>query len=348
LLANLLDYNEDKLKILFKTWNEPAFRAKQIIKWIHQEKVFNFDEMLNISKSMRTRLADTFEIRLPRVYEESIAEDGTHRYVFELDCKNKIETVLIPEKNRNTLCISSQAGCAANCHFCSTAQGGFNKQMSTGDVIGQLLYVSMHYKVTNVVMMGMGEPLLNTDNVLPALSLMLSNDAYGLSKNRVTVSTIGIIPGMLALKDYCDAALTVSLHATNNELRTKIMPINKKYPLEELLPVCKDYFADTRRCITFAYIMLKDVNDTKKDAIQLAKIANDIKAKVNLIPFNTFPNAIFTSSSIDTIENFKEILKSKGVQTMIRRTRGEDVNAACGQLVGDILKRKKKTHQPTI
>jgi 23S rRNA (adenine2503-C2)-methyltransferase len=265
---------------------------------------------------------------------------------------NVIETVFIPEKTRGTLCISSQVGCILNCDFCSTGKQGFSRNLTTAEIMSQLWIAvrqlseteGMHdHAVTNVVMMGMGEPLLNLDNVLPALNLMLDDFAYGLSKRRVTVSTSGVIPAMHILRDHTDVALAVSLHAPNNPLRNELVPLNKKYPLEELMAVCRDYFKDdNRRSITMEYVMLADVNDHPQHAKELIRILNGVRAKVNLIPFNPFPNTTYQRSNTDKILKFRDILMKAGLNTTIRRTRGDDIDAACGQLVGQVKDRTRR------
>ena len=350
---NLLNYSLPELQELVESLNEKSFRAKQLYQWLHQQHIISVSDMHNISKSFQEKIDKIAKIELPTIEQEIVASDGTIRWVLRLSCNNSIETVFIPEKNRGTLCVSSEAGCAANCKFCQTAVGGFNRDLTAGEIIGQLSFAIRRLKelksddkVTNVVMMGMGEPLLNFDNVVKAVNIMMDDKAYGLSKYKVTISTIGIIPSLVKLADATEAALTVSLHATTNELRTQIMPINKKYPLEDLLDVCRNYFPkDSKRKITFAYIMLDGVNDSISDATRLVKLVSDIPCKVNLIPFNTFPGAQFTCSHMDQIQKFKNTLVSKGLQATIRKTRGDDVSAACGMLVGEVKKRQKKFRQ---
>lgn len=349
---NLLGLDKKALQTFFINLNEKAFRAEQILKWIHFNGARHFDEMTNISKNLRQKLSVIAEIALPQVILEKTAADGTYKWLLRLKDGNCIETVFIPEKNRGTLCISSQVGCILNCDFCSTGKQGFSRNLTTDEIISQLWLAvrklsklnGLHdHTITNVVMMGMGEPLLNLEQVIPALSLMLDDFAYGLSKRRVTVSTAGVIPGMYALREITDVALAVSLHAPNDELRNKIVPLNKKYPLEELMQACKDYFKnDPRRSITMEYVMLDGVNDTPAHARQLIKILNGIRVKVNLIPFNPFPYTTYQRSEEKIINAFRAILLKAGLNATIRRTRGEDIDAACGQLVGQV---KDRTHR---
>ncbi|EKD70145.1 MAG: hypothetical protein ACD_46C00621G0003, partial [uncultured bacterium] len=325
---------------------------QQVLKWIHFNGVDNFDAMTNLSKDLRKKLAEKAEIIIPQILFEKAASDGTHKWLLRLNDGNCIETVFIPEKTRGTLCISSQVGCILNCDFCSTGKQGFNRNLTTAEMISQLwiavrklsLQQGIHdHAVTNVVMMGMGEPLLNFDNVLPALNLMLDDFAYGLSKRRVTVSTAGVVPIMYQLREMSEVALAVSLHAPNDELRNKIVPLNKKYPLKELMAVCREYFKDdNRRSITMEYVMLANVNDSPIHAKQLIKLLDGVRAKVNLIPFNPFPHTDYQRSDTETIMRFRDILMQAGLNTTIRRTRGDDIDAACGQLVGQVKDRTRR------
>lgn len=349
---NLLGLDKEAMQQYFVSIGEKPYRAEQVLKWIHFNGVTDFQLMTNISKDLRQKLSETAEITTPQVLLEKAASDGTHKWLLRLNDGNVIETVFIPEKTRGTLCISSQVGCILNCDFCSTGKQGFSRNLSTAEIISQLWIAVRHlsntnglhdHAVTNVVMMGMGEPLLNFDNVLPALRLMLDDHAYGLSKRRVTVSTAGVVPKMLELRKATDVALAVSLHAPNNELRNEIVPLNKKYPLEELMAVCRDYFKDdNRRSITMEYVMLKGVNDTPLHAKQLIRLLNGVPAKMNLIPFNPFPNTDYQRSDTDTILRFRDILMKAGLNTTIRRTRGDDIDAACGQLVGQVKDRTRR------
>ena len=344
--VNLLNFGKKELEQYFLSIGEPKFRATQVIQWIHQKGVVNFDEMTNLSISLRAKLKELCCVSIPKVVLKKQAPDDTIKYLIELSPGNCIETVYIPETNRATLCVSSQIGCALNCSFCSTAQMGFNRNLSCSEIIGQLWIVyndlnnqpanSNLLQVTNVVFMGMGEPLLNYDNVLKASNLMLDDHAYGLSKYRVTLSTSGVVPALEQLKQDSDMALAVSLHAPNNELRNTLVPINKKYPIEELLSVCKNYFEDhARRKVTFEYVMLENVNDSPKHARELITILQGIPAKVNLIPFNPFPRTYYKCSSQDVIYKFHDILNKAGIVTTVRKTRGDNIDAACGQLAGD-------------
>ncbi len=352
---NLLGLDKKALQDFFVSIGEKPYRAEQVLKWIHFNGVTDFNLMTNISKDLRQKLTDTAEITLPQILWEKAATDGTYKFLLRLYDGNCIETVFIPEKTRGTLCISSQVGCILNCDFCSTGKQGFNRNLTTAEIISQLWIAvrklsklnDIHdHAVTNVVMMGMGEPLLNFDNVVPALNLMLDDHAYGLSKRRVTVSTAGVVPMMYQLREQTDVALAVSLHAPNDELRNKIVPLNKKYPLKELMAVCREYFKDdNRRSITMEYVMLAGVNDTPEHAKQLIKILNGVRAKMNLIPFNPFPHTDYKRSDTETILRFRDILMKAGLNTTIRRTRGDDIDAACGQLVGQVKDRTRRNER---
>lgn len=349
---NLLGLDQKAMTDFFISIGEKPFRAQQVLKWIHFQGVTNFDAMSNLSKALRLKLAETAEIKLPEVLLEKAASDGTHKFILKMFDGNCIETVFIPEKTRGTLCVSSQVGCILNCDFCSTGKQGFNRNLSTAEIIAQVFIAvrtlslenGVHdHAVTNVVMMGMGEPLLNFENVLPALNIMLDDFAYGLSKRRVTVSTAGVVPKMHELRDASDVALAVSLHAPNDELRNKLVPLNKKYPLADLMAVCRDYFKDdNRRSITMEYVMLDGVNDTPAHAKQLVRLLNGVKAKMNLIPFNPFPHTDYQRSTDAAIAVFRDILMKAGLNTTIRRTRGDDIDAACGQLVGQVKDRTRR------
>jgi len=344
---NLLDLDRDGLESFFKEIGEKPFRATQVLKWIHQMGVSDFEQMTNLSKVLRLRLAEVSEVRVPEIVFEQKSDDGTYKWVLELDGQNRIETVFIPEEGRGTLCVSSQVGCALECTFCSTAQQGFNRNLSTAEIIGQV-WVAVRAlegkaRVTNVVMMGMGEPLLNFNNTVASLNLMMDDFAYGLAKRRVTVSTSGVVPALLRLADVTDASLAISLHATNDTLRDELVPINKKYPIAELLDACKYYIKDEkRRKITFEYVMLSGVNDSVEQAHELAKLLKDIPSKVNLIPFNPFPNTQYKRSSNNAIHRFTDVLKEAGLITTTRKTRGDDIDAACGQLVGKVKDKTKR------
>jgi 23S rRNA (adenine2503-C2)-methyltransferase len=352
---NLLGFDKKAMQDFFVGIGEKAFRADQVLKWIHFNGVQDFHAMTNLSKDLRQKLAEIAEISLPQIIYEKAAADGTYKWLLRLNDGNCIETVFIPEKTRGTLCISSQVGCILNCDFCSTGKQGFNRNLSTAEIISQLWIAvrklskadGIHdHTVTNVVMMGMGEPLLNFDNVIPALHLMLDDFAYGLSKRRVTVSTAGVVPAIYQLREVTDVALAVSLHAPNDELRNQIVPLNKKYPLDELMTACREYFKnDSRRSITMEYVMLAGVNDTPEHARQLIRLLNGVRAKMNLIPFNPFPHTHYQRSDADTINRFRDMLMKAGLNTTVRRTRGDDIDAACGQLVGQVKDRTRRNER---
>lgn len=356
--VNLLDYDRPGLEAFFVNMSEKGFRASQVVKWLHQERVDNFDVMTNLSKDLRKRLSETAEIRVPEIVFDQVSTDGTRKWLFRLDDGNCIETVFIPERERGTLCISSQIGCTLNCSFCSTARQGFNRNLSLAEIISQLwvAYRTLEQSgiqgraITNIVFMGMGEPLLNFDNVIKAMNLMMDDLAYGLSKRRITLSTAGVVPGIDRLREVCDVSLAVSLHATNNELRDQIVPLNRKYPIRELLDACKRYLSDKshRSKITFEYVMLAGVNDSLLHARQLAKLLKDVPAKVNLIPFNPFPGADYQTSEQSVIDRFQSCLIDAGIVTVMRRTRGDDIDAACGQLVGKVNDRTRRSAQFNI
>jgi 23S rRNA (adenine2503-C2)-methyltransferase len=349
---NLLGLDLKAMTDFFISIGEKPFRAQQVLKWIHFQGVTDFEAMSNISKALRIKLAETAEIKLPDVLLEKAASDGTHKFILKMFDGNCIETVFIPEKTRGTLCVSSQVGCILNCDFCSTGKQGFSRNLTTAEIIAQVFIAvrtlslengAHDHAITNVVMMGMGEPLLNIENVLPALNIMLDDFAYGLSKRRVTVSTAGVVPKMHELRDASDVALAVSLHAPNDELRNVLVPLNKKYPLADLMAVCRDYFKDdNRRSITMEYVMLDGVNDTPMHARQLVRLLNGVRAKMNLIPFNPFPHTDYKRSTDQSIAVFRDILMKAGLNTTVRRTRGDDIDAACGQLVGQVKDRTRR------
>lgn len=344
--TNLLNFNRPQLEKFFTDIGEKPFRAQQLLQWIHKYGVTDFAAMSNVQKGLREKLAEIAEIKVPEIAYEKVSNDGTIKWLLRLDDGNCIETVFIPEKERGTLCVSSQVGCILNCSFCSTGKQGFSRNLTTAEIIGQVwiaaralakLNPEKKRNLTNVVMMGMGEPLLNFEPMVAALDLMLDDLTYQLSKNRVTVSTSGVIPQMLELKKRSPVCLAVSLHAPNDELRNILVPLNKKYRLKELMAVCRDYFKeDSRRVVMFEYVMLDGVNDTPEHARELVKLLKDVPCKVNLIPFNPFPNTEYRRSSDLAIETFQKILAGAGITTLVRRTRGDDVDAACGQLVGEV------------
>lgn len=356
--VNLLNYTLHELGVYLETLGEKSFRAKQIYQWIHQYGVSDFQLMTNISKVLREKLAETAEVRVPRVKMHQKAKDGTEKWLLELDDKNSFEMVYIPEDDRGTLCVSSQVGCGLNCSFCSTGHQGFNRNLSLAEIIGQVWLAvrslskedGRHDKqVTNVVMMGMGEPLLNYDPVVNAMKIMRDDFAYGLSKYRVTLSTSGVLPAMKKLKADTDVALALSLHAPNDKLRDVLVPINKKYPLKEVLDFCKTYFEDERRRkVTIEYVMLQDINDSLEHARELVKVLQGVPCKVNLIPFNPFPETLYQCSSRNQIFRFRDVLVNAGIITTTRKTRGDDIDAACGQLAGQVDDKTKRREKDLI
>ncbi|MGD0960401.1 MAG: 23S rRNA (adenine(2503)-C(2))-methyltransferase RlmN [Methylomonas sp.] len=344
---NLLDFDRKGLQAFFARLGEKPFRATQLLKWIYQEGITDFNEMTNLSKALRTYLRENCTIALPMLVTEQRATDGTCKWAVEMHCGNRVETVYIPEERRATLCVSSQIGCALACSFCSTAQQGFNRNLTVGEIIGQLFLarerLGSECKITNVVMMGMGEPLLNFDNVVAAMNLMMDDYGYGLSKRRVTVSTSGVVPAMQRLNEVCDVSMAVSLHAPDDELRNRLVPINCKYPLKELMAACQDYAkTGPRKHITFEYVMLDGVNDSVQHANALIKLLKNVPSKINLIPFNPFPQSHYTCSRADVILKFRDILINAGIVTTIRKNRGEDIDAACGQLVGQVRDKSRR------
>ena len=361
-LQNLLELNQPALAAFFAQVGEKPssvkMRAKQTLKWLHQSQVTEFSAMTDIAKTTRDILAAHAEIRDLSVITDKTASDGTRKWLFDVG-SSAVDAVFIPEDDRGTLCISSQAGCALDCAFCSTGKQGFNRNLSTAEIIGQLRYADRVLKadigivgrtldgvqpVTNVVMMGMGEPLANIDAVVPALELMLDDNAYGLSRRRVTVSTSGLVPQIDELSKRCPVALAVSLHAPTDALRDMLVPINKRYPIAELLAACNRYLEFAPRdFITFEYVMLDGVNDQPEHAEALIKIARQVPCKMNLIPFNPFPNSEFKKSPRERILAFQRRLSDAGIVTTIRKTRGDDIDAACGQLAGQINDRTRRT-----
>ena len=349
---NLLGLDRQAMENFFVSLGEKPYRATQAIKSIHFHGLQDIQSITNFSKPLREKIAAVAEIRVPEVAFESAATDDTRKWLIRLSDGNCIETVFIPEKTRGTLCVSSQVGCSLNCDFCSTGKQGFSRQLTTDEIIAQVWVAVRHlsknngthdHAVTNVVMMGMGEPLLNFDNVVNAMNLMLEDFAYGLSKRRVTLSTAGVIPNMYRLRQVSDVALAVSLHAPNDELRNILVPLNKKYPLKDLMQACKDYFKeDKRRYVTMEYVMLAGVNDQPEHARQLINLLKNVRSKVNLIPFNPFPNTLYKRSDEAAIARFRDILMQAGMNCITRKTRGENIDAACGQLVGDFKDRTRR------
>ncbi|MBP1150330.1 MULTISPECIES: 23S rRNA (adenine(2503)-C(2))-methyltransferase RlmN [unclassified Methylocaldum] len=346
---NLLGLDRKAMEAFFVEIGEKPFRATQLLQWIHQRGVADFSAMTNLSKSLRTRLAERCEIRVPEIAYAQKSSDGTCKWLLQLDDQNRIETVFIPEDGRGTLCVSSQVGCALECSFCSTARQGFNRNLSAAEIISQLWVARRELgegRVTNVVLMGMGEPLLNFNNVVAATSLMLDDFAYGLSKRRVTLSTSGIVPALDRLAEVSDIALAVSLHAPDDELRNELVPINRKYPIKELLAACKRYVGrENRRKVTFEYVMLDGINDTPAHARALIRLLSHVPSKVNLIPFNPFPGSNYRCSGPETIRRFSDMLHAAGLIATTRKTRGDDIDAACGQLVGRVNDRTRRHHR---
>ena len=351
--TNLIGLDRQMMTDYFESIGEKSFRAKQVLQWIHQYGVIDFAEMTNISKALREKLANECEITLPDIISDKLSVDGTRKWLLDVGKGGAIEAVFIPEESRGTLCISSQVGCSLNCSFCATGKQGYNRNLNVAEIVGQLWlakhllakqYQTDERLITNVVMMGMGEPLLNFDNVVIAMKIMQDDFSFGLSKRRVTLSTAGVVPKIAALKNACPVTLAVSLHAPNNKLRDELVPINKKYPITELLSACRDYVADSARAkVTFEYVMLDEINDTSECADQLIALLHDFPCKINLIPFNPFPKIHYKRSSNNRIYRFRDKLNAAGIVATTRKTRGDDIDAACGQLAGDIIDRTSRS-----
>ena len=357
--TNLLDLDPAGLASFFEAHGEKPFRARQVSRWIHQRFAADVASMSDLGKALRERLAQDVAIVAPAIVSDTTAADGTRKWLIDVGGANAIETVYIPEDDRGTLCVSSQAGCALDCAFCSTGKQGFNRNLTTGEIVGQLWHANRalladgtdapwveagRAPITNVVMMGMGEPLANFDNVVRALALFLDDNAYGLSRRRVTLSTSGLVPQIDRLRDACPVALAVSLHAPNDALRDDLVPLNRKYPIAELLEACKRYLAHAPRdFITFEYCMLDGVNDQPEHARQLLELvrSSGVSCKFNLIPFNPFPASVLLRSPQPRVLAFAKVLSEAGIVTTVRKTRGDDIDAACGQLAGDV---KDRTH----
>jgi 23S rRNA (adenine2503-C2)-methyltransferase len=344
---NLLALDARGLEAFFAQQDEKPFRARQVLRWLHQRHEADFAQMSDLAKELRTKLVASACVEAPQIVGDTTARDGTRKWLLKVDGANAVEAVFIPESSRGTLCVSSQAGCVLDCAFCSTGKQGFNRNLTTAEIIGQLWLANRLLEgerpVTNVVMMGMGEPLLNLDNVIPALRLMLDDNAYGLSRRRVTVSTAGVVPGIDRLRDECPVALAVSLHAPNDALRDRLVPVNRKYPLAELVKACNRYLEKAPRdFITFEYVMLDGVNDSDAHARELVALAGKVRSKFNLIPFNPFPRSEFKRSSPERIRGFADILARAGLTATTRKTRGDDIAAACGQLAGDVADRTRR------
>jgi 23S rRNA (adenine2503-C2)-methyltransferase len=359
-LTNLLDLDPAQLVAYCGELGEKPFRAKQLQRWIHQYGAGDFDQMTDLAKSLREKLHTRATIKAPAVISDHTSTDGTRKWLVDVGQGNAVETVFIPEENRGTLCISTQAGCAVNCRFCSTGKQGFSRNLTVAEIIGQLWMAEFELRktkgiepgpkgerqITNVVMMGMGEPLLNFEPTVTALKLMLDDNAYGLSRRRVTLSTSGVVPMIDRLAEECPVALAVSLHASNDPLRDGLVPLNRKHPLDELLAACRRYLAYAPRdFITFEYCMLDGVNDSDAHARELVALVTDettgVPCKFNLIPFNPFPESGLLRSPMPRIKAFAKVLSDAGVVTTIRKTRGDDIDAACGQLAGDIQDRTR-------
>ena len=354
--TNLLGLSPAKMEAFFLSIGEKKFRAQQMLKWIHQYGESDFEKMTNMGKALRAKLAEVSEIVLPEVVYEDFSKDGTRKWVMRMPGGSAVETVYIPEKDRGTLCVSSQIGCALDCSFCSTGQQGFNRDLTVAEIIGQLYVAAMSFhqpgerrerRITNVVMMGMGEPLLNFDNVVDAMNLMMDDNAYGLSKRRVTLSTSGVVPMIDKLGDVTDVSLAISLHAPNDELRNTLVPLNKKYPLSELIAATNRYLGKLpdKRKATIEYTLMDGVNDEMVHAEELAELMKLVPCKINLIPFNPFPNSGYRRPSNNRVYRFRDYLVSQGHVVTIRSTRGDDIDAACGQLVGKVEDRTRRSQR---
>jgi len=353
---NLLGLTQPEMEQFFDSIGEKRFRAGQVMKWIHHFGVDNFEAMTNVGKVLREKLEARAEVRGPEVVSEDISTDGTRKWVVRVASGSCVETVYIPQGNRGTLCVSSQAGCALDCSFCSTGKQGFNSDLTAAEIIGQVWIANKSFgtipakvdrAITNVVMMGMGEPLLNFDNVVAAMHLMMDDLGYGISKRKVTLSTSGVVPMIDKLGEVIDVSLALSLHAPNDELRNTLVPINKKYPLAVLLAACKRYVArlGEKRVLTIEYTLLKDVNDRTEHAEEMIELLKDIPCKINLIPFNPFPHSGYERPSNNSIRRFQDLLYKAGHNVTVRTTRGEDIDAACGQLVGQVMDRTRRSER---
>ena len=343
---NLMGMSSSSLADLLEKLGEKRFRATQILKWIHQLGVCDFEKMTNLSKVLRSKLTEGMEIRVPKVVNCETSEDGTRKWLVQVEEDSCIEMVFIPEGNRGTLCVSSQIGCALDCSFCATGKQGFNRDLTASEIIGQLWIAADSFsqfsstasrRITNVVMMGMGEPLMNFDNVVEAMSIMLDDHAYCLSKRRVTLSTAGVLPALDKLGDVLDVSLAISLHAPNDELRNQLVPLNRKYSINEFIDGARRYLSkmpDSRRKVTVEYTLMDQVNDRASQALELAKVLRELPCKINLIPFNPFPGTEFRRVTDEAMNRFRDILQQEGYTVTIRTTRGDDIAAACGQLAG--------------
>ena len=353
-MINLLDLDPAALCAWLAERGQKPFRARQVLHWLHQRFAADFASMTDLARPLRSALAAEAEVRTPQVLRDTTASDGTRKWLLDAGAGNAVEAVYIPEDERGTLCVSSQAGCALDCAFCSTGRQGFNRNLTTGEIVGQLWHANRALRaggagaegrapVTNVVLMGMGEPLANFDNVVPALRLFLDDDAYGLSRRRVTLSTSGLVPWIDRLRDECPVALAVSLHAPTDALRDRLVPINRKYPLDSLMAACLRYLERAPRdFVTFEYVMLDGINDQREHARALIDLVRDVPCKLNLIPFNPFAGSGFATSPRERIRGFARALQDASIVTTIRKTRGDDIDAACGQLAGRVHDRTKR------
>jgi len=351
---NLLDFDEAGLRAFFESIGEKPFRAQQILKWVYHHAETDFGAMTDLGVALRQKLQVIAEIKLPQILSEQRSIDGTVKWLIGFHGGNAVETVYIPEPKRGTLCVSSQVGCALNCSFCSTGAQGFARNLTTSEIIGQVWLAANalgherngQRKITNIVMMGMGEPLLNFDSVAPALAVMRSDLGFGFASKRVTVSTAGLVPGIYRLRETIDVALAVSLHSPVDEVRTELVPLNRKYPIAELMQACRDYVSELRkRTVTFEYTLIDGINDHPEQARKLVKLLRTVPSKLNLIPFNPFPGTKYRCSSQDRINRFQEIVMQGGLIATVRKTRGEDIDAACGQLVGKVLDRTRRSER---
>ena len=355
--ANLLGLTQAGLERFFASIGEKSFRATQVLKWIHQRGETDFQQMTNISKALRDKLSQLAEVRPPVVLQQWDSADGTRKFLIEVSGGNAIETVFIPDGERGTLCVSSQVGCSLDCSFCATGKQGFNRDLTTAEIIGQVWIAAKSFgqlceggprKVTNVVFMGMGEPLLNFDNVVDAMNIMMHDNCYGISKRRVTLSTSGVVPALDRLGQYTDACLAISLHAPNDELRNELVPLNKKYPIAMLLDSAKRYIQglpDVHRKLTIEYTLIDQVNDRPHHAHELAELLKDVPVKINLIPFNPFALVNYKRVSNTALRRFQQILMDAGYTTTVRTTRGDDIAAACGQLAGQVNDRTRRSER---
>lgn len=352
--VNLLGMTRTQLEAFFRSLGEKPFRATQVLKWIHHSGVTDFDAMTNLGRALRERLKEIAEVRPPEVVSQHDSSDGTRKWLLRVSGASLVESVLIPDGSRATLCVSSQAGCSLDCSFCSTGKQGFERDLTAAEIVGQVWLAIKSFDgfqagkgrvVTNVVMMGMGEPLLNFDNVVSSMDLMMDDLAYGISKRRVTLSTSGVVPALERLAKVSEVSLAVSLHAPDDELRNQLVPINRKYPIATLLQSCRDYIAaqsDTKRVVTVEYTLIAGVNDQPEHALKLTRLLADFPCKINLIPFNPFPGSDYRRPSGNAVSRFWQVLVDAGFRVTVRATRGDDIAAACGQLVGQVADRTRR------